>query len=186
MIVICISQIIGKQPDSDVWVFNADVQMDGSENLTPLEQRKFISEGKRNDHVVKIPSDFDSGEFRALKNLFKAEKALSGTTSPQVLMAHMASSLCANFDLAIDLFDGCAILVHLFIMGIHGKKWRCSTTTSKNKGRRWKKWCPQTDCSYLGAYLPQHLRNKNGMHRDSKACKTSLKVAKRYLQHAGS
>ena len=56
MIVICISQIIGKQPDSDVWVFNADVQMDGSENLIPLEQRRFISEGKRNDHVVKIPS----------------------------------------------------------------------------------------------------------------------------------
>lgn len=50
------SQIIGKQPDSDAWVFNADVQMDGSENLIPLEQRKFISEGKRNDHVVKIPS----------------------------------------------------------------------------------------------------------------------------------
>ena len=26
-------------------------------------------------------------------------------------MAHAASSLCANFDLTIDLFDGCAIPV---------------------------------------------------------------------------
>lgn len=50
-----ICQIIGKQPKSDVCVFNADVQMDGSGNVIPLEQRKFILEGK-NDHVVNVPT----------------------------------------------------------------------------------------------------------------------------------
>lgn len=53
---IFICQIIGKQPNSDVWVFNADVQMDASGNVIPLEERKFILEGKRNDHVVNVPS----------------------------------------------------------------------------------------------------------------------------------
>lgn len=52
-----ICQIIGKQPNSDVWVFNADVQMDGSGNVIPLEQKKFILEvvnvptGKPNDWI---------------------------------------------------------------------------------------------------------------------------------------
>ena len=46
-----------------------------------------------------------------MKNLFKAEKALFGNNFPQVLMAHTASRLCANFDLTFDLFDGCAIPV---------------------------------------------------------------------------
>lgn len=44
---IFICQIIGKQPNSDVWVFNADVQMDGSGNVIPLEQKTFILEGKK-------------------------------------------------------------------------------------------------------------------------------------------
>ena len=58
-----------------------------------------------------LSTDLDSGEFKALKNLFKAEKVLFGNNLPQVLMAHAASSLCANFDLTIDLFDGLAIPV---------------------------------------------------------------------------
>ena len=54
---IFICQIIGKRPNSDVWVFNADVQMDGSGNVIPLEQKKFILEvvnvptGKPNDWI---------------------------------------------------------------------------------------------------------------------------------------
>lgn len=53
--------------------------------------------------------DLDDGE--SLKNLFEAEKELFGNNFPQVLMAHAASSLCANFDLAIETFDGCGIPV---------------------------------------------------------------------------
>ena len=54
-------------------------------------------------------TDLDDGE--SLKNLFEAEKELFGNNFPQVLMAHAASSLCANFDLAIETFDGFGIPV---------------------------------------------------------------------------
>jgi len=54
-------------------------------------------------------TDLDNGD--ALKKLFTAEKELFGNNFPQVLMTHAASSLCANFDLTIDMFDGCGIPV---------------------------------------------------------------------------
>ena len=59
---------------------------------------------------MSFPVDLDNGE--ALKKLFTTEKKkLFGNNFPQVLMTHAASSLCANFDLTIDMFDGCSIPV---------------------------------------------------------------------------
>lgn len=53
--------------------------------------------------------DLDDGE--SLKTLLQAEKELFGKNFPQVLMVHAASSLCANFDLTTETFDGCGIPV---------------------------------------------------------------------------
>lgn len=62
-----------------------------------------------NKVVLRIIIDLDDGE--ALAELFGAEKELFVNNFPQVLMAHAVSSLAANFDLAIDIFDGCSIPV---------------------------------------------------------------------------
>jgi len=47
-----------------------------------------------------------------------------------------------------------------FDMGSQGHKKRGSivkTKSGKKLKGRWKKWCPQPGCDYLGSYLPQHL-----------------------------
>ena len=58
---------------------------------------------------ISLYIDLDDGA--SLKTLFEAEKELFGNNFAQVLMAHAACSLCANFDLAIETFDGCGIPV---------------------------------------------------------------------------
>ena len=45
----------------------------------------------------------------ALAAFFRAEKELFVNNFPQVLMVHAVSSLAANFDLGINISDGCSI-----------------------------------------------------------------------------
>ena len=70
-----------------------------------------------------------------------------------------------------------------FAMGLQGHKKRGPTVKTKSgkklKGR-WKRWCPQPGCDYLGSYLPQHLENKHRMKPSSSLYKTSLKIAVKY------
>lgn len=49
-------QIIGKQPNSDIRVFNCNVQMDASGRFIPIDQRRYLLEGTRNDHIVDVPT----------------------------------------------------------------------------------------------------------------------------------
>ena len=77
-----------------------------------------------NKVVLRIIIDLDDGE--ALAELFGAEKELFVNNFPQVLMAHAVSSLAANFDLAIDIFDGCSIPV---LIG-HPRFWKEHCTES--------------------------------------------------------
>ena len=49
------------------------------------------------------------------------------------------------------------------------------------KGRV-KCWCPQANCDYLGAYLPQHLLNKHRMKPSSGLYRTALKIARKYKE----
>ena len=46
-----------------------------------------------------------------MKSLFEAERALFKNNFPQVIMAHAASSMAANYSIIVKLFDGCAIPV---------------------------------------------------------------------------
>lgn len=50
--------------------------------------------------------EFDQGE--ALCDLLEAERRLFKNNFPQVVMAHAASSIAANYDLVVKEFDGCA------------------------------------------------------------------------------
>ena len=70
-----------------------------------------------------------------------------------------------------------------FQMGVDAKKKTGpprKTTKGKPMKGRWKRWCPQPNCSYLGAYLPEHLQNKHCMKPSSATYKTSLMIARRY------
>ena len=71
----------------------------------------------------------------------------------------------------------------LFAMGFKGQKKRGPTRKNKDgmqsKGR-WKRWCPETGCSYLGAYLSHHLQNKHHLKPTSSKYKTALKIAPQY------
>ena len=53
-----------------------------------------------------FPAEFDEGE--GLKKLLEAEKELFKNNFPQVVLAHAASSIEANYDLVVNEFDGCA------------------------------------------------------------------------------
>ncbi len=75
-----------------------------------------------------------------------------------------------------------------FAMGMDGRKKRGpprKTKTGKPLRGRWKRWCPEADCQYLGPYLPEHLQNFHKMKRSSAHYKLCLKVAKRYKGLAG-
>ena len=52
--------------------------------------------------------EFDQGE--ALCNLLEAQRILFKNNFPQVVMAHAASSIAANYDLVVKTFDGCTTL----------------------------------------------------------------------------
>lgn len=70
-----------------------------------------------------------------------------------------------------------------FFMGLDGRNKRGplrKTKSGKPLRGRWKRCCPQPDCSYLGAYLPEHLRNAHRMKPSGAHYKLCLKVAKRY------
>lgn len=70
----------------------------------------------------------------------------------------------------------------LFAMGLDSKKRglkRIQKSDKSIKGR-WKRWCPEPGCEYLGTYLPEHLQNKHRMKPSSTHYRLSLKVAKRY------
>ena len=70
-----------------------------------------------------------------------------------------------------------------FAMGLKPKKKRGpkrSVGDGKTTKGRWRRWCPERGCSYLGCYLPHHLQNKHRMNPKSSIYKLSLKVAKRY------
>ena len=45
---------------------------------------------------------------------------------------------------------------------------------------RWKRWCPQPGCYYLGPYLAHHLQHKHRMKTTSSVCKTSSKITVKY------
>ena len=70
-----------------------------------------------------------------------------------------------------------------FSLGLHHRKKRGPPRKTK-KGKtikgRWKRWCPEPGCDYLGAYLPQHLQNKHHLKPSSATYRTSLKIARRY------
>ena len=70
-----------------------------------------------------------------------------------------------------------------FALGLDPKKTRGPKHTTRGgktiKGR-WKHWCPEIACNYLGCYLPEHLQNKHRMKPGSAVYKLSLKVARRY------
>ena len=70
-----------------------------------------------------------------------------------------------------------------FAMGLHYKRKRGPRRTDK-KGKsvkgRWKRWCPEPFCTYLGAYLPEHLQNKHRMKQSSATYRTALKIARRF------
>lgn len=51
-------------------------------------------------------TEFDEGE--SLNNLLQAEKDLFQNNFLQVVLAHAASSIAANYDLVVGEFDGCA------------------------------------------------------------------------------
>lgn len=71
-----------------------------------------------------------------------------------------------------------------FHMGVNPKKRRgppIKTKPGKKSKGRWRRWCPQPNCGYLGAYLADHLQNKHRMKAGGTAYKLSLKVAKRYM-----
>lgn len=51
----------------------------------------------------------DNGEV--LVEFFRVEKELFGNNFLWVFMAYVVSSFVVNFDLVIDIFDGCSILV---------------------------------------------------------------------------
>ena len=71
----------------------------------------------------------------------------------------------------------------LFAMGFRGNKKRGPARENKGGAKikgRWKRWCPEPDCSYLGAYLSHHLQNKHHLKPSSSKYKTALKVAVRY------
>ena len=70
-----------------------------------------------------------------------------------------------------------------FAMGLQGHKKRgpiIKTKSGKKLKGRWKRWCPQPGCHYLGSYLPQHLQNKHRMKPSSSLYKTTLKIAVKY------
>ena len=70
-----------------------------------------------------------------------------------------------------------------FSMGLEGHKKRGparKTTAGKKIKGRMKRWCPQPNCDYLGAYLPDHLVNKHRMKPSSGLYKTCLKIAVKY------
>lgn len=51
-------------------------------------------------------AEFDQGD--ALKKLIEAEKDLFSNNFPQVVLAHAASAMAANYRLIVNEFDGCA------------------------------------------------------------------------------
>ena len=70
-----------------------------------------------------------------------------------------------------------------FAMGLEGKKKRgppIKTKAGKKTKGRWKRWCPQPGCHYLGPYLSEHLQNKHRMKSSSSSYKTALRIAVRY------
>ena len=70
-----------------------------------------------------------------------------------------------------------------FAMGLEGKKKRgppIKTKAGKKTKGRWKRWCPQPGCHYLGPYLSEHLQNKHRMKSSSSSYKIALKIAVRY------
>ena len=70
-----------------------------------------------------------------------------------------------------------------FAMGLKGHKKRgpaVKTKAGKKTKGRWKRWCPQPDCNYHGAYLAHHLQNWHHMKPSSSTYKISLKIALKY------
>ena len=73
-----------------------------------------------------------------------------------------------------------------FAMGLKPKRKRVPKRflgQGKTTKGRWRRWCPEKDCNYLGCYLPHHIvayQNKHHMSTNSTAYKLSLKVARRY------
>ena len=74
-------------------------------------------------------------------------------------------------------------MARLFSLGRDGSKKR-GPKRRNSKGKaikgRPKWWCPETDCEYLGAYLPEHLQNQHRMKTTSATYKLALKVARRF------
>ena len=70
-----------------------------------------------------------------------------------------------------------------FAMGLQGHRKRGPTEKTKAgkkmKGR-WKRWCLEPGCFYLGAYLPHHLQYKHRMKPNTSLYKTTLKIAVKY------
>ena len=70
-----------------------------------------------------------------------------------------------------------------FAMGLGAHRRRgpsIRTKAGKTSKGRWKRWCPQPNCHYLGAYLSEHLQNKHHMKPSSSTYKTALMIAVRY------
>ena len=66
-------------------------------------------------------------------------------------------------------------------LGSHNIRGPPEKTKSGKKNRgRWKRWCPQPNCNYLGVYLPHHLQNKHRMKPSSTLYKNCLKNAVKY------
>lgn len=53
-----------------------------------------------------FPAEFD--EEKGLKDLLEAEKQLFQNNFPQVVLAHAASSIAANYEVVVNEFDCCA------------------------------------------------------------------------------
>ena len=85
-----------------------------------------------------------------------------------------------------DIFD--TDVDKYFAMGAQSRKKRGpprKTKAGKTIKGRWKRWCPEPNCKYIGPYLPEHLQNFHKMKRTSTHYKLCLKVAKRYVGLAG-
>ena len=124
----------------------------------------------------------------------EAEDATSKSSSHHVNRKCLVKSGCAGYcgpNLRRHLVNVHANKNHIrhqdvdrfFAMGLHYKRKRGPSRVDK-KGKavkgRWKRWCPEPFCPYLGAYLPEHLQNKHRMKQCSAKYRTALKIARRY------
>jgi hypothetical protein len=126
-------KMIGKQPGTDIWVFNENVHMDNQATRIPKDEMRFLLTDPKLPALMKVTggrpilsvshfaqhhsqnnpnncfffnSDFDDGE--ALKELIMAERKLFQNNFPQVIIGHVASGIASNYDLVQETWEGCA------------------------------------------------------------------------------